>query len=173
MRKLILLATVTALCFGAYAANGFCQAAAEYSATTSGVASAAASAGSTLGAATNNAAGDASLRVAQRSKFVRQARRPGNGAGRGGVVRPLGANAHAQALRYGRQTRIISNPGETAPAAREIRAVLPPCASSPATGSPAQSSPESKAAGVKATPACKPDLEVAYPSSLKLSFPDK
>lgn len=165
MKKLMVLATATTLCFGGYAVNGLCQAAAEYSTTTSAVASGAANAGSSLGAALNNVTGNASKSIGQSSKSVPQARRPGGRATRGVAVR-LGANA--QALQYARRMRLSSNLRETAPDAGESRAALPPCATSPAP-----SSTDTKAADAKTNPACKPELEVAYPSTLKLSFPNK
>jgi hypothetical protein len=166
VRKQILLAIAIALSFGAYAATGFCQAAAEYSATTAGAASASASGGSALGSALNSAAGNVSERVGESSRLAPQPRRPVRRAGRVVAVRPLPANA--QAMPSSRQMRLSFNRRDAALAAKGTTGGLPNCPPSTAAGSTGN-----KTADASANSACKPALEAAYPSTLKLSFPDK
>lgn len=164
MRKLILIATAITFCFGAYAATGLCQAAAEYSATTAGAASASANAGSSLGSALNNATGSVSQSIGQSPTMVPPPHRPGSRARRVAVGRPLPANARA--TQYARQMRLGFSRTEAAPAAKEARAAAPGCAPSPAAGSAGN-----KATDSTASLACKPETQVEYPSSLTLSFP--
>lgn len=163
MKKLILLATAITFWLGAYAAAGFCQAAAEYSAATAAAASASANVGTSLGSALNNATGNVSERIGQSSTLVPQPHRPGSRARRVVVARPLPANAQAI---YARQVRLGFNRTDAAPLAKEARAAQPGCVPSPAAGSAGNNATDSKT-----SLACKPEPQVEYPSSVTLSFP--
>jgi hypothetical protein len=171
VKKQALLLTAITLSVAAFAVNGLCQAAAEYSATTAAAATAATQAGSAIGNAVNGATqqaagqlvGPSGTPAAQSRQAARRARRAAvEGRALAVPVRPV-ESPRAMRLDFNHAT-------DARPASKE-RAAGSPCPP------PGQVSGDTKALADNKTPvenktdSCKQETPPEYPSVVHLSFP--
>ena len=157
MEKRIYVALAIALFLGVFPARGRCQAAAEYSITTSHTATATIKAGSALDKATQRLAGHLSDKV---SKPTEQLQPTGQRPSRAPADRTLAANAPAIDSAHG--IEVVCGPGDAKPADTREKAASQsaPCVSSAGTGT----------AGSKTSSPSKPTSQAQHPSVVNLSF---
>jgi hypothetical protein len=162
MKKQILLVTAIILSFAAFALDGLCQGAAEYSMATGHAAAATAKAGSALSKATGRLAGRVAGKLSKSTERPRQDNREFRG--------PRGDQPVAAKSQPVESASALQISFSRTDATGKASAAAAPCTSSAEAGAAAGKAAEGSTAA-QANPPCQP--EAKYPSVVNLSFPKK